>query len=52
MVEEMADQISKQHQPAGEPDLPDADAADGSFELFLGKGGHVIQSNSHQQYRR
>ena len=28
VVEEMADQIGKQHQPAGETDLPDADAAD------------------------
>ena len=28
MVEEMADQIGKQHQPADEPDLPEADAAD------------------------
>ncbi len=49
MVEEMADQIGKQHQPAGETDLPDADAADEFCQLFPGKGGHAIQSNAHRQ---
>jgi len=35
VVEEMADQIGKQHQPTGEADLPDADAADEFCKLLL-----------------
>src|ERR1700738_1874173 len=41
VVEEMADQIGKHHQPAGETDLPDADAADEFCDPFL-KWGHAI----------
>ncbi len=37
VVHEMADQIGEQHQPAGEADLPDADATDEFFELFSRK---------------
>ena len=33
VVEEMADQIGKQHQSAGETDLPHADPANEFFEL-------------------
>ena len=47
MVEEMADQIGKQHQPAAETDLPHADAADQSCELFSRQSGHAIQSSEH-----
>src|SRR5713101_8769614 len=49
VVEEMADQIGEQHQPGGETDLPDADAADEFCQLLLGKAGHAIQSNSYRQ---
>lgn len=48
VVEEMADQIGKQHQPTGEADLPDADAADEFCKLLLRNSGHAIQSNSGQ----
>ena len=41
MVEEMADQIGKQHQPAGEADLPDADAADPSCQSGSGLRDHL-----------
>ena len=44
MVEEMADQIGKQHQPAGQPNLPDADPADEFAKLGLGGFCHVIPS--------
>ena len=37
MVEEMADQIGEQHQPADEADLPDADAAEEFRELGCGR---------------
>jgi hypothetical protein len=37
MVYEMADQIGEQHQSADQTDLPDADAAEESFELFSRK---------------
>ena len=47
VVEEMADQIGKQHQPAGQADLPDADAADEFCDPFSGKCGHAGQSNAH-----
>ena len=42
MVEEMADQIGEQHQPAGETNLPGADAAKKFSELGPIKYGHVI----------
>jgi hypothetical protein len=45
----MADQIGKQHQPAGETDLPGGDGADEFCDLFLRKSGHAIQSNAHRQ---
>ena len=45
MVEEMADQIGEQHQPAAEPDLPDADAAEEFCQLGPGGFGHVIPSS-------
>ena len=48
VVEEMADQIGKQHQPTGEADLPDADAADEFCKLLLRNSDHAIQSNSGQ----
>ncbi len=44
MVEEMADEIGKQHQAAGETNLPDADAADELHHLFL-NGGHAIPAS-------
>jgi hypothetical protein len=49
MVEEMADQIAEQHQPAGQANLPGADAADGFCQRFPGKGGHAIQTNLHHR---
>ena len=47
VVEEMADQIGKQHQSADEANLPDANPADASGQLFLRKKGHAVQSNAH-----
>ena len=47
MVEEMADQIGKQHQPASQPNLPDADAADEARQTFLRKPGHVNRLSDH-----
>ena len=49
MVEEMADQIGEQHQPAGQPNLPDADAAEEFRQSFLGKAGHAIRLGAHGQ---
>jgi hypothetical protein len=43
----MADQIGEQHQPAGETDLPDADAADEFFELI--SEDMVMRSIGHRQ---
>ncbi len=48
VVEEMADQIGKQHQAAGETHLPDADAADEFCDPFL-KWDHAIRSYAHRQ---
>ena len=38
MVEEVADQIGEQHQPAGKANLPQADPAD-QFRQFLPRAG-------------
>jgi hypothetical protein len=46
VVEEMADQIGKQHQPAGQPQLPNADAAEVFRQPLPRKSGHAIQSNT------
>src|SRR3984893_13267448 len=43
VVEKMADQIGKQHQPAAETDLPDADAADECCELGSAGFGHAYR---------
>ena len=49
MVEEMADQIGKHHQPAGQPNLTDADAADEVCQPFLGEPDHAIRLSSHRE---
>jgi hypothetical protein len=42
VVEEMADEIAKQHQPAHHANLPDADAAHAFSEAGLKTIGHVV----------
>ena len=49
VVEEMAKQISEQYNAAGQPYLPDTNAADQLCDPLLGKSGHAIQSNIHRQ---
>jgi hypothetical protein len=43
VVEEMADQIGKQHQAAAKANLPEADATNRSCELGADGCDHVIQ---------
>jgi hypothetical protein len=45
VVEKMADQIGKQHQSAGQTNLPDTDAAGELCQFGSGRGGHGIPSN-------
>jgi len=49
MVHEMADQIGEQHQPAGETDLPDADAADDFLKLF---GENMVMRPNRRRHRQ
>jgi hypothetical protein len=44
VVDEMADQIGEQHQPARQTDLADADPADELTKLGLGGFCHVVLS--------
>ena len=45
VVDEMADQIGKQHQPARQADLADADPADEFAKLGRERFCHVVLSN-------
>jgi hypothetical protein len=42
VVEKMANQLSEQYHPAGQANLPDADASDQSHDLLLGESCHAI----------
>src|SRR3954471_1536837 len=49
VIEEMADEIREQYDPASQTDLPEADAADCARDPFPGKSNHAIRSNTHCQ---
>ncbi len=48
MVEEVADQVGEQHQPAGKADLPQADTADKLCQFLPRAGGDAIHESKTQ----